>query len=92
MSKDKEVEVVDSLEEEVDLMVKLVDLNQKRKIWTKERSSGKVKVHLEVEAVTTEVVIEEVDSEELVTIVEKKDIDHLSVHMQVRRLVVVEML
>ncbi|WP_233109391.1 hypothetical protein [[Clostridium] innocuum] len=73
-------------------MVKIVDLNLKRQIWIKARPSGKVKVHLEVEAVTTEVVIIEVVSEELVTIVEKKDIDHLNVHMQVRRLVAVEML
>ena len=92
MSKDKEVEVVDSIEEEVDLMVRKIDLNQKRQIWIKASLSGKVKFYLEEEAITIEVVIIEVVSKELVTIVEKKDIDHLSVHMQVRRLVTVEML
>lgn len=92
MNRGKEVEVVDSLEEEVDPMVKIVDLNLKRKIWTKARPSGNVKVHLEAEAVTTEVVTGEVIFEELVIIVEKKDIDLLNAHMLVRRLVAVEML
>ena len=91
MNRDREVMVVDSLEEEVDLMVKMVDLNQKRQIWTKARPSGKVKV-LEVEGVTTKVVMVEELYEELVIIVEKKDIDLLNVHKQVRRLVAIEML
>lgn len=58
--------MVDSLEEEADPMVKMVDVNLIRQIWTKARPSGKVKVHLEAEAVTTEVVIAEEVSEELV--------------------------
>ena len=57
MRKDKEVEVVYSLEEEVDIMVKKIDMNQRRQIWIKDRPSGKVKVHLEEEAITNEVVI-----------------------------------
>ena len=55
MSKDKEVEVVDSREVEVDLMVKVVDLtilcrikkNLNGRMRTKRRPSGKVVAHTE---------------------------------------------
>ena len=90
MNKDKEVEVVDSREAEVDLMEKVADLtilcrikeNLNGRIMTKTRPSGKVVVHTkEVLDLTEEevILILEVISVVIVLDVAKKGIDLLNV-------------
>ena len=90
MRKDKEVEVVDSREVEVDLMVKVVDLtilcrikeNLDGRMMTKKRSSGKVVAHTEEVLDLTEeevILIVEVVFMVIVTNVVKKGIDLLNV-------------
>ena len=92
MSKDKEVEVVDSREVEVDLMVKVVDLttlcrikeNLNGRMMTKTRPSGKVVAHIEeVLDLTKEevILILEVVFMVIVTNVVKKGIDLLNVDL-----------
>ena len=92
MSKDKEVEVVDSREAEVDLMVKVADLtilckikeNMNGKMMTKTRPSGKeVAPTKEVVDLTKEevILILEVVFGVIVLDVTKRDIDLLNVDL-----------
>ena len=92
MSKDKEVEVVDSREVEVDLMVKVADLtilcrikaNLDGRMMTKIRLSGKVVAHTEKVLDLTEeevILIIEVVLMVIVTNVVKKGIDILNVDL-----------
>ena len=92
MSKDKEVEVVDSREAEVDLMVKVVDLtipcmikeNMNEKMMTKTRLSGNVVVHIEevLDLIEEEVIlIIEVVFMVIISNVVKKGIDLLNVDL-----------
>ena len=90
MNKDKEVEVVDSREAEVDLIVKVADLtilckiraNLNGRMKTKARLSGKVEIHTEEVLVLIEeevILILEVDFMVIVLDVVKRDIDLLNV-------------
>ena len=90
MNKDKEVEVVDSREEEVDFMEKVVDIivlckikeNMNGRMMTKTRPSGKEVAHTdEVLDLTKEevILILEVVSMVIVLDVVKKEIDPLNV-------------
>ena len=90
MNKDKEVEVVDSREAEVDLMEKVADLtilckireNLNGRVMTKERPSGKVVIHTEEVLVLIEeevILTLEVDLMVIVSDVVKRDIDLLNV-------------
>ena len=92
MNKDKEVEVVDSREAEVDLMVKVVDLtilcrikaNLNGRMMKKTRPFGKVVVHTEEVLVLTKkevVFILEMVSVVIVLDVVKKGIDLLNVDL-----------
>ena len=91
MNKDREVEVVDSREVEVDLMEKVVDLtilcrikeSLNGRVMTKARPNGKVVILTEEALLLIEeevVLILEVDFMEIVLDVGKKDIDHLNVY------------
>ena len=95
MNKDKEVEVVDSREAEVDLMEKVVDLtvlckireNMNERMTIKERPSGKVVIPIEEVLVLTKeeiILILEVVFMVIVLDVVKKGIDPLSVDTLVR--------
>ena len=95
MNKDKEVEVVDSREEEVDLMEKVGDLiiwckireNMNGRMMTKEILSGKVVILTEEVLVLFEeelILILEVVFVVIVSDVVKKGIDPLSVNTLVR--------
>ena len=92
MNKDKEVEVVDSREAEVDLMEKVANLtilckiraNLNRRMMTKTRPSGKVVVHTEevLDLTKEEVILTlEVVSMVIVSDVVKKGIDLLNVDL-----------
>ena len=92
MNKDKEVEAVDSREAEVDLMEKVVDLkilckikeNMNGRMMEKTRLSGKVLVHTEEVLNLTEeevILILQVVFVEIVSNLEKKGIDPLSVYL-----------
>ncbi|MDF3686275.1 hypothetical protein [Enterobacter hormaechei] len=89
MNKDKEVEVVDSREAEVDLMEKVADLtvlcrikaNLNGRMMTKARSNGKVVILTEEVLILTEeevILILEVVSVVIVSDVVKRDIDDQS--------------
>ena len=90
MNKDKELEVVDSREAEVDLMVKVEDLtilcrikeNLNGRMMKKERTNGKVVIIIEEVLILTKeevILILEVDFMVIVLDVEKKGIDLLNV-------------
>ena len=92
MNKDKEVEVVDSREVEVDLMEKVVDLivlckikeNLNGRMMKMERPNGKVVILTEEALILTEeevILILDVDFMVIVLDVVKRDIDILNVQI-----------
>ena len=92
MNKDKEVELVDSREAEVDLMEKVADLtilcrikaNLNGRVMTKARPNGKVVILTEEALLLTReevILILEVDFMVIVLDVAKKDIDPLNVDL-----------
>ena len=102
MNKDKELEVVDSRETEVDLMEKLVDLtilcmikeNLNGRVMIKERPNGKVVILIEEAVILTGedvIPILEVDFMVIVLDVAKKGIDPLNADSLVKMKVVVGM-
>ena len=92
MNKDKEVEVVDSREAEVDLIEKVSNLivlcrikeNLNRRVMTKERLNVKVVILIEEALILTKeevILILEVDFMVIVLDVVKRDIDLLNVDL-----------